>query len=104
MAVKAIAACLGWPYEIISAVKWQSHFKIGKANKALAIAVADQVMPLDCGLWKVRRGYCNKQQASGRAEAALIAMYGVRMFSGITDEGAARARQLLAAIETEAAE
>ena len=83
MALKAIAACYGWPVEIVTAQKWQKHFGIAKADKAKSIALADQLMPQDCGLWKVRRGYCTKAHSFGRAEASLIALYGVRMFTGI---------------------
>ena len=84
MAIKAIAACLGWPGQIVSPAKWQKALGITKANKATSLALADQLMPEDCGLWKPRRGYCTKEQAIGRAEAALIAMYGVQAMAGIS--------------------
>ena len=40
-------------------------------------------MPEDAGLWTARRGHCTRAQAIGRAEAALIALYGVRLLGGI---------------------
>lgn len=82
-ALRAIAACLGWPTELPRPAKWQKHFGITKADKAKSLALADQLMVLDCGLWSVRRGYCTKVQAIGRAEAALIGLYGVRVLAGI---------------------
>ncbi len=88
MALKAIAACYGWPYEIVTAAKWKSHFGI-KADKRLALDCAGRLLPDDVGRWTVRRGYCTKAQAIGRAEAALIALYGVRMTRAIAAEVAA---------------
>ena len=82
MAIKAIAACHGWPYEIVAPQKWKGHFRI-KADKALALDCAGRLMPEDVGFWTVRRGYCTRAQAIGRAEAALIALYGTRAFGGI---------------------
>ena len=82
MALKAIAACHGWPMEIVGAPKWKAYFGI-KADKALALDAAGKLMPEDAGLWQVRRGYCTKAQAIGRAESALLALYGVRQLAGI---------------------
>lgn len=83
MAIKAIAACSGWPTEIVSPAKWQKHFGIAKADKMRSLALADQLMPEDCGLWKTRRGHCTKEQAIGRAESALLAMFGIRSLAVI---------------------
>lgn len=77
-ALRAIAACFGWPCEIVPPQKWQKHFGITKADKERSLALADQLMPEDCGLWKRRRSFCTKEQAIGRCESALIALYGVR--------------------------
>ena len=77
MAVKAIAACYGWPYEIVTAARWKSHFGI-KADKRLALDCAGRLLPDDVGRWTVRRGYCTKAQAIGRAEAVLIGLFGIR--------------------------
>jgi hypothetical protein len=75
--VKAIAACYGWPSEIVTAAKWKGHFGI-KADKRLALDCAGRLLPDDVGRWTVRRGYCTRAQAIGRAEAALIALFGIR--------------------------
>jgi hypothetical protein len=82
MAIKAIAACHGWPFEIVPPQKWKSHFGI-RADKALALDCAGRLLPEDVGLWTVRRGFCTKPQAIGRAEAALIGLYGIRALGGI---------------------
>ena len=70
MAIQAIAACHGWPYEIVSAAKWKRHFGIA-ATKSLALHMAGKLMPEDAGLWTARRGYCTRARGIGRAEAAL---------------------------------
>ena len=82
MALKALSAAYGWPYEIVSAQKWKKHFGIA-ADKALALDCAGRLLPEDVGLWTVRRGFCTKSQAIGRAESALIGLYGVRMLGAI---------------------
>jgi hypothetical protein len=88
MAIKAIAACYGWPYEVVTAAKWKTHFGI-KADKRLALDCAGRLMPDDVGRWTVRRGFCTRAQAIGRAEAALIALYGVRMVRAVVKGEAA---------------
>jgi len=82
MAIKAIAACHGWPIEIVSAAKWKRHFSIA-ADKALALDCAGRLLPEDSGLWTARRGYCTRARAIGRAEAALIGLYGIRSVNAI---------------------
>jgi len=79
MAVKAIAACHGWPLSIVTASKWKGHYGI-RADKALALDCAGRLLPEDAGLWTARRGYCTRARAIGRAEAALIGLYGIRTF------------------------
>lgn len=77
MAVKAIAACHGWPVEIVSAARWKQHYRIAAA-KSLALHCAGQLMPEDAGWWTARRGHCTRARAIGRAEAALIGLFGIR--------------------------
>lgn len=90
-AIITIAACNGWPYEIVSAAKWKSHYRIAAA-KALAIHTAGQLMPEDAGWWTARRGHCTRARAIGRAEAALIGLYGIRSIqAGATALAAAAA-------------
>ena len=80
MAVKAIAACHGWPVEIVSAARWKQHYRIA-ATKSLALHCAGQLMPEDAGWWTARRGHCTRARAIGRAEAALIGLYGIRLIN-----------------------
>lgn len=82
MALKAIAACSGWPFEIVTAARWKGHFGI-KADKSLALDCAGRLLPLDAERWAVRRGVCTRAAAIGRAEAALIALYGLRSIGAI---------------------
>jgi hypothetical protein len=88
MAIKAIAACYGWPYAAVAAAKWKQHFGI-KADKSLALDCAGRLLPEDAGLWTVRRGYVTKARSIGRAEAALIALYGCHSFRAIATGEAA---------------
>jgi hypothetical protein len=101
MAIKAIAACFGWPTEIVPPAKWQRHFGIPKADKERSLALAEQLMPEDCGLWKPRRGYCTKAQTIGRAEAALIGLFGIRTLAGLHASVRERAVELRAQAATE---
>jgi hypothetical protein len=82
MALKALSAAYGWPYEVVSAQKWKRHFGIA-ADKTLALDCAGRLLPEDAGLWTVRRGFCTKAAAVGRAEASLIALFGIRALNGI---------------------
>ena len=82
MALCAIAACHGWPYEVVSPVKWKRHFGI-TADKSLALDCAGRLLPEDAGLWTARRGYCTRARGIGRAEAALIGLFGIRSFNNI---------------------
>jgi hypothetical protein len=88
MALLAIAACHGWPTEIVTAAKWKRHFGIAAA-KSLALHTAGRLMPEDAGLWTARRGHCTRAQAIGRAEAALIALFGIRTFNTVARGAAA---------------
>jgi len=88
MAIEAIAACHGWPYEFVSAAKWKRHYGIA-ATKSLALHMAGKLMPEDAGLWTARRGYCTRARGIGRAEAALIALFGIRSFNNIATGAAA---------------
>jgi len=53
------------------------------AGEPHVAVLAGKLMPEDAGLWTARRGYCTRAHAIGRAEAALIALYGIRTFHAI---------------------
>lgn len=95
MAVQAIAACHGWPYEIVSAARWKKHYGIA-ATKSLAVHKAGQLLPEDAGWWTARRGHCTGARAIGRAEAALIGLYGIRSIQAGAATLAARAAEAAA--------
>lgn len=82
MAVKMIAAASGWPMTIVTPQEWKRSFSLSR-DKDEARAAASRIMPEDAGLWTVRRGYCTKERAIGRCEAALIGWFGIQSFVGI---------------------
>ena len=51
--------------------------------------MAGKLMPEDAGLWTARRGYCTRARGIGRAEAALIGLYGIRSFNAVATGAAA---------------
>ena len=85
--IMTIASSTTNPVEIVSASKWKAHYGI-RATKSLALAAAGRLMPEDAGLWTARRGYCTRSRAIGRAESALIALYGIRSFNAIAGAAA----------------
>ncbi len=76
-AIEGIIAALGWPVEYVTPQKWKKALAV-PAEKDDARARACQLMPLDAELWTPQRGVVNAAQCSGRAEAALISLYGAR--------------------------
>jgi hypothetical protein len=71
------AASAGVAYTLVTPVKWKRAMGL-TASKTDAVARASQLMPDHARRWMVARGYCTKAQAEGRAEAALIAFYGLQ--------------------------
>ncbi len=82
MALKMLAACQGWPFTLVGPAQWKKTFSLG-SDKGQARARASELMPDDRHLWTPKRGVVNTEQASGRAEAALICLHGVRGFRSI---------------------
>ncbi len=74
-AVEGVIAALGWPIEYVTPQKWKKALAV-PAEKDDARARACHLLSRDAELWTPRRLVMNQQQASGRAEAALIALYG----------------------------
>lgn len=73
--LEAYIACQKWPVEYVTPVSWKKALKV-PASKDDAIHRASLMMPADAHWWTVKHAKLNKQQASGVAEAALIALYG----------------------------
>jgi hypothetical protein len=77
--VEGALAVLGWPIaEHVTAAKWK-RIMACPAEKDDARNRASQLMPAHTELWTPLRRVMNAEQAGGRAEAALIALYGVRV-------------------------
>jgi hypothetical protein len=73
--LEGILFTLGVPYTLIHPRTWKAALK-APAKKDLSVARANQLMPRFADAWAIQRGMCNKQQAAGRAEAAMIVYYG----------------------------
>lgn len=76
-AVEGVIAALGWPLEYVTPNKWKTALRV-PTEKDDARHRAEQLLPRDAEHWTPKRLVMNQEQASGRAEAALIALYGVR--------------------------
>ncbi len=83
--VEGVIAVHGWPIEYVTSAKWKKAIRC-PAEKDDARERANQLLAYDAELWSPRRLVMTKEQASGRAEAALIALYGART-SGATPAG-----------------
>lgn len=76
--VCAAALILGYRLERIPAATWKAALKV-PADKSAAITRASEMIPTHRSLWAGdRRGKGSLPQRSGRAEAAMIALYGER--------------------------
>jgi crossover junction endodeoxyribonuclease RuvC len=73
--VEGVIASFGWPIEYVTATKWKKSLRV-PAEKDDARNRASQLMPRDAEHWTPQRLVMTKAQASGRAESALIALYG----------------------------
>jgi crossover junction endodeoxyribonuclease RuvC len=82
-AVEGVIAAFGWPIEYVTPKKWKNALKV-PVEKDDARARACQLLPRDAEHWTPQRLVMNQPQASGRAEAALIALYGVRDLAVLT--------------------
>jgi crossover junction endodeoxyribonuclease RuvC len=79
-----VIAALGWPIEYVTPQKWKKALRV-PAEKDDARERACQLLPRDAELWTPRRLVMNALQSSGRADAALIALYGAtRLPAGLT--------------------
>jgi crossover junction endodeoxyribonuclease RuvC len=75
--IEGIIAGLGWPLTYVTPQKWKAFLGVPR-DKDDARAKACQLLAPHAELWTPRRGVFDSAQASGRAEAALIALYGCR--------------------------
>jgi crossover junction endodeoxyribonuclease RuvC len=72
--LEGVVASLSWPILYVTPAKWKREMAV-PANKDDARSRACQAMPADTTLWTPSRNVFNKEQAGGRAEAALLALY-----------------------------
>lgn len=75
--VETAAIALGWPVEYVTPQRWKKAMGLPVgAAKDDSRNRANQLLPLDVENWTPRRLVMNQAQTYGRAEAALIALYG----------------------------
>jgi crossover junction endodeoxyribonuclease RuvC len=74
-ALRAILACLEIPYHLVTPGKWKNYFHLDRdKEKSRALALR---------LWPVAAPQFSLKKHHGRAEAALIARYGVETIPGL---------------------
>jgi crossover junction endodeoxyribonuclease RuvC len=84
--IRGVLAAVGVPFTIVTAKAWKGAIGVtgDKDNSRLR---ASQLLPHASAQWPLKKH-------DGRAEAALIALYGANVFLGIATETAARAAEL----------
>lgn len=73
MAISALGA-IEIPRMFIAPVIWKRYFKLSK-DKKLSIRRASEIFPMHSAQFQQVYGQINAEQAGGRAEAALLAIY-----------------------------
>jgi hypothetical protein len=69
-ALRTVVALCNIPYQLVTPGKWKNHFRLD-SDKEKARALAIRLWP-GCGHFERKRDH-------GRAEAALIARYGIEI-------------------------
>lgn len=72
--ILGVLAATSIPYTVVDARKWKNAFSLNK-DKDAAKARASQLLPAAAHQWPLKKH-------DGRAEAALLALYGVRLAEG----------------------
>jgi crossover junction endodeoxyribonuclease RuvC len=75
--VLGVLAAHGVPVTLVAPAVWKRALGVLKAKDA-ARARASQLLPQCAGQWPLKKDH-------GKAEAALLALYGVRMFNGTAE-------------------
>lgn len=73
--ITGAAMALGMRVEEVPPMKWKSAMKV-PSDKAKACNRATELFPAYVNLWAAVRGNGSLEQRSGRAEAAMLALYG----------------------------
>lgn len=74
--VKGITAALEIPRTFVGPKSWKRYYRLTKDDKEAARLRASEVYPHHSAQWEMVRGEIDRAQAGGRAEAALIALFG----------------------------
>ncbi|WP_207479525.1 RuvC family protein [Arenibaculum pallidiluteum] len=75
--IRGLLAGLLVPVTRPTPAEWKRALRV-PADKKQAIGRATELLPAHADQWAIRRGHCNLEQAAGRAEAALLALWGRR--------------------------
>tara|TARA_R100001086_G_scaffold247537_1_gene182035 strand:+ start:1516 stop:1965 length:450 start_codon:yes stop_codon:yes gene_type:complete len=68
--IKGVIAVLNIPHSIVSPARWKNDFGLGR-DKSAARAAATRLFPRSADMFKLKKN-------DGRAEAALIALWGTK--------------------------
>ncbi len=78
--VEGVIAAFGWPIEHVTPQKWKKALKV-QAEKDDAVFRANHLLARDAELWIPKRLVMTQEQAHGRAEAALLALYAAQQLA-----------------------
>lgn len=81
--VETAVIAMGWAIEYVTPQKWKRALALpAGATKDDSLHRASNLWPLDTHNWTPKRLVMNQAQCYGRAEAALIAAYGLETMRG----------------------
>lgn len=66
---------IGLPVEEVHSATWKGALGV-PADKKKAVLRATELLPAWAPIWTVQHSHCTQEQASGRAEAGMLALYG----------------------------
>lgn len=80
--IRGAAMVMGYRVELVPPSTWKSAMRC-PSDKKKAIGRATELMPAWANLWAPTRGNGSEAQRSGRAEAALMSLYGETVFGAL---------------------
>ena len=80
--VKGVTAALEIPRTFFDPLVWKKYFRLSKGDKESSRLRATEIFPHYADQWEMSRGEVSRDQAGGRAEAALLALYGRMLLEG----------------------
>lgn len=75
---EAFVVAAGLPWQHVEPREWMAEFNLKGGNKDQNVATALRLFPYAVDEFTVQRKYLTKVQVQGRADAALIALWGFR--------------------------